>query len=292
VIARSARPHIEPERHGFISHHHRQIYWEYFGRGDREAVCLLNGLAMSTRSWNSFLPFLLDAHDVLLYDFLGQGRSSCEDEPYAIPAFADCLASILDVLNIPRINLMGISYGGFVALEFARLHGRRLRTLILSGILLSHEELFQRYQDLSLRFYRGGRFGFELYTHYMYEKIFAESFLRSAKPHLEPMRERFCELYENRVHCLIRLTEAQLPFFRDLDTNMPAYQAIRTPTLILAGSEDRVILPAVQAKLSTILSNASFATIGGAGHMVYLEQPQRFFGLVKRFIGAQAEVSS
>ena len=105
--------------------------------------------------------------------------------PYFIPRIAGYLARIADDLGIDRFHLMGISYGGFVALDFARQFQDRLHTLTLSGILLSHEVLFQMYQDISLRFYRGGPEIFELYTHYMYEKIFGESFVRAYQDKLD-----------------------------------------------------------------------------------------------------------
>lgn len=269
---------------GFVTAKNRQIYWEYFGRKEREVVCLLNGLAMSTKSWQPFLLRLTEEYDVLLYDYLGQGQSSCKDEPYFIPSFCDHLSLILDTQTIEKIHLMGISYGGFVALDFARLYQERLHTLTLAGILLSHEELFQMYQELSLRFYRAGPEGFTLYTHYMYEKIFGESFVRSAKENLERMREGFHDSYKDRVHSLIRLTEAQVPFFAELDSNLDGYRSIKTPTLIMMGAEDRVILPEVQRKICNIIPNTRFEIITDAGHVVYLEKPEQFFGMLKEFI--------
>ena len=83
---------------------------------------------------------------------------------------------------------MGIWYGGFVGLDYARRYQHRLHTLTVSGILLTHEELFQMYEDISLRFYRGSLEIFELYTHYMYEKIFGEAFVLKCKDKLDGMR--------------------------------------------------------------------------------------------------------
>lgn len=284
MAAHRSRQKIRPTRFGFLQAEQRQIYWEYYGQQDREVVCLLNGLAMSTESWQSFLPLLLDEYDVLLYDYLGQGRSSRENEPYFIPSFCGYLKGILEALSISKIHLMGISYGGFVALDFARLYQERLFTLTISGILLSHEELFRMYQDLSLRFYRAAPEGFELYTHYLYEKIFGESFVRSAKDHLEHMRQNFYDRYQDHVYCLIRLTEAQHPFFASLEENSEGYRRIETPTLLMAGAEDRVILPSVQQKICAILRNARWRAIADAGHVVYLEKPDVFFGNLKAFM--------
>ncbi len=273
---------------GHLSVEGRRIWWERFGRGEREAVCLLNGLAMHTKAWYHFLPELHPRLDVLLYDYVGQGASDSPDEPVTIPELAGELVAILDHLEVERVHLLGVSYGGFVALDFARLHQRRLHTLTLSGVLLSHERLFQMYQDLSLRFYAGGDEAFELYTHYLYEKIFGEDFVRAIDPAaLDHMRRRFLERYRHRVHSLVRLTEAQDPFFDGLDERLAEYRAIETPTLIVAGDQDRAIPIWQQRKLTGILPDTRFELIGGSGHVVYLEKQAAFFELVRRFMEAR-----
>lgn len=282
-------PDLTPDRCGELPLGGRTIHWELFGRGDREVVCLLNGLAMSTRSWYGLLPLLSDELDVLLWDYPGQGESSSEDVPVLIPEIAGFLEGILDHLDLPRVHLMGISYGGFVALEFARLYQDRLHTLTVSGILLSHERLFEMYEDLSLRFYRGGEAAFELYTHYMYEKIFSEAFIRTLTPEqLETMRQRFFDRYAHETHCLIRLTEAQDPFFAALDDNLPGYRAIQTPTLIMAGDQDRAIPAWVQRQLTEILPHTRFELVPDCGHVVYLERAVEFFGALKRFAAGKS----
>lgn len=279
---------LSPDREGFVSEDGHRIHYEYFGRGDREAICLLNGLAMHTKAWYGFLPRLLPELDVILYDYPGQGTSSAADVPYYIPRIAAYLTRIADGLEIGRFHLMGISYGGFVGLDYARQFQERLYTLTLSGILLSREVLFQMYQDISLRFYRGGPEIFELYTHYMYEKIFGESFVQAFRGELEPMRQKFHDRYKDKMHCLVRLTEAQDPFFASLDELRPQYGAIRTPALIMAGAEDRAIPPWVQEKLAGILPNARFERVEDSGHVVYLEKPDAFFGNLLKFTRAKS----
>jgi 3-oxoadipate enol-lactonase len=281
-------PDLVPDRQGQLEQDQHQIHWEYFGRGEREAVVLLNGLAMHTKAWYGFLPRLLPELDVVLYDYPGQGESSARDVPYFIDRVAGYLASILDEIAVERVHLMGISYGGFVGLEFARQFQQRLHTLTLSGILLSHEELFEMYEALSLRFYRSGPLAWELYTHYMYEKIFGESFVRTIGPQLETLRARFHDRYKDQTHALVRLTEAQDPFFASLDERLPGYRAIRTPTLIMAGAEDRAIPPWVQQKLTRVLPETRFELVPDCGHVVYIEKPDLFFGNLLRFAKAKA----
>lgn len=266
----------------------QRIHWEYFGDGSRQAVCLFNGLAMHTKAWYPFLDRLVDAFDVVLYDYPGQGDSSDADRPITIPGMAGYLAAILDELRLDRVHAMGISYGGFVAADFARLHPRRLHTLTLSGILLSHEVLFEMYEALSMRFYRGGPALFDLYTHYMYEKIFGEAFVRAVGDRLEAMRLRFVERYQHRIDALVRLTEAQDPFFAALDANLDGYRAVTVPTLIMPGAEDRVMLPSVQRKMCDIFPNSRWFPIEGSGHVVYLERPDVFWPVLRAFMTSRS----
>ncbi len=278
---------IEPTKTGRLETGAHSIWWEYHGTGNREAVCLLNGLAMHTRAWYSSLPSLLDEYDVILCDFPGQGQSSRGDVPYFIPEMARFLVDIMDMNEVPRIHLVGISYGGFVAMDFARLFQDRLFTLTLSGILLSHERLFEMYQEISLRFYRGTKEEFELYTCYLYEKIFGEPFVtKLGREQLNEMRIRFYERYVNDRHCLIRLTEAQNPFFEGIELYFSDYQSVQTPILLLAGEQDRAIPLWQQKKLLNIFPQSRWETIPESGHVVYLERPDLFFPMVKRFMKA------
>ena len=277
-----------PDRAERLQCDEHTLYWELFGDGTHEIVCLLNGLAMQTPAWYGFLPRLQPDYDVLLWDYPGQGRSSDADVPYHLDRIAAYLVRILDRIGAERIHLVGISYGGFVALEFARQFQERLHTLAVSGILLSRETLFDMYEQLSLRFYAGGPEAFELYTHYMYEKIFGETFVTSAGERLESMRRNFFERYKDRTASLVRLTLAQDPFFSALESRMDAYRAIATPALILAAEEDRVVAPKVQRKIASILPNSRFELITDAGHVAYLERPDVFFGMLRKLFAAKA----
>ncbi len=282
---------IAPDRSGTIQVEAgtRQIYWEYFGQGEKEVVVFLNGLAMLTRSWYRTLPFLYPEYDVLLYDYFGQGGSSQEDEPYFISKFADYLVAAMDEISIDRIHPIGVSYGGFIAAELGRLHQDRLHTLTLSGILLTRETQFQMYQDISLRFYRAPEPAFDIYTQYLYEKIFGEKLARKIYgPAMEDGRLKFYDRYKDRKYCLIRLTEAQDPFFENIDRDPDAYRKVMTPTLILTGEQDRAIPPWQQVKLVDILPNCRQIMLPECGHMTYMERPDIFWPTLRKFFPAKS----
>lgn len=280
---------LEPTQQGHVLLDGHRIHWERFGSGEREAVCLLNGLAMHTKAWYGFVPLVHPEFDVVLYDYLGQGESDKPDEPYSIARLADALALIADELGIARLHVMGISYGGFVALEFARQHRHRLLTLTLSGILLFPEELFEMYEAMSLRFYRLGPEHFGLYTHYLYEKIFGEAFVRRVtREGLEPMRARFEERFRDQIHCLVQLTQAQDPHFAAVEQRLPEYRAVDAPVLVMPGAQDRAIPLWQQRKLLDVFPDSRWLEIPDCGHVAYLEQPQLFFGNLLAFMRARS----
>jgi pimeloyl-ACP methyl ester carboxylesterase len=288
-MAETAR--VAPDRTGFVQVENgtRRVYWEYFGKGEKEVVVLLNGLAMLTRSWYRNIPSLYPEYDVLLYDYFGQGQSSQEDEPYYIPKFCAYLIAIMDELGIDKIHPVGVSYGGFIAADLGRLYQERLHTLTLSGIILTRETLFQMYQDISLMFYRAPEAAFDIYTCYMYEKIFGENFARQAYgENMERTRLKFYVRYRDKTHCLIRLTEAQDPFFAHIDDDPDAYRNILTPTLIFTGEQDRALPPWQQRKLLDILPNSKQIMLPECGHLTYLERPDIFWPTVKRFFAAKS----
>ncbi|MCB9135565.1 MAG: alpha/beta hydrolase [Anaerolineales bacterium] len=277
---------ITPTRSGHIPVENgtRRVYWEYFGEGKKEVVVFLNGLAMLTKSWYRTIPFLHPDYDILLYDYFGQGDSSQEDEPYFINRFADYLIEVMDTAGVDKIHPIGVSYGGFVAAELGRLHQNRLHTLTLSGILLTRETLFQMYQDISLRFYHSTDEVFDIYTQYLYEKTFGENISRKIYGEaMEQGRVKFYERYKDSKHSLIRLTEAQNPFFENIDRDPDAYRNVQTPTLILTGEQDRAIPPWQQAKLLDILPSARQIMLPECGHMTYMERPDLFWPVLRKF---------
>jgi pimeloyl-ACP methyl ester carboxylesterase len=101
------------------------------------------------------------------------------------------------------------------------------------------------------------------------------------------MRQRFVDRYVNRIFSLARLTEAQDPFFDALERNLPGYRAIRTPTLLMPGAEDRANPTYMQRKIADILPDTRWHPIEGSGHVVYLEKPDVFWPTLRAFMTAK-----
>ncbi|MDR2183890.1 MAG: alpha/beta hydrolase, partial [Clostridiales bacterium] len=107
----------------------KQIYVECHGRGAPSVV--LNGIMMSTPSWKPFIPALSAQNRLILLDLLDQGQSGRMTEAYDITIQADVVKCVLDALKIDSANLVGISYGASVAMNFALKYPRHIDKMVL-----------------------------------------------------------------------------------------------------------------------------------------------------------------
>jgi len=274
----------EAVRSGLVQVAGHQYYWERHGVTRRPTLVFLNGMASSTASWSKYVPFVRDTCDVILYDYLGQGRSDAPDESCRIGQFADALDAILNVNAVGGVWLVGASYGGFVALEMLRLHPDKVRGLFLSGVLLERARLFEMYLDLSLRWYRD--LPFEVYPDYLYEKMFSEKYVRAHEDAVEAAKHHMMG-FRDKIYRLVWLMEAQREWLLAVEKCRSEYTGKSIPAFVLAGAQDRLIPPWFQETAASAL-DARFETVPECGHPVYLEQTGLFFDRLLTFVSAQS----
>ena len=74
---------------------------------------------------------LVRAFDVLAYDQRGLGRTSKPNKAYSMADYAEDAAAVLDAVGWERVRVVGVSFGGMVALELALRHPDRVSKLAL-----------------------------------------------------------------------------------------------------------------------------------------------------------------
>ncbi len=105
-----------------IGFHARQL-------GAQPRAVFLHGFGGDLHTWDSMWPLLDDELPALRYDQRGFGQSVESSQP--LFSHADDLLAILGALNIERCDLVGVSMGGAIALNFALDHPERVQKLIL-----------------------------------------------------------------------------------------------------------------------------------------------------------------
>jgi pimeloyl-ACP methyl ester carboxylesterase len=108
-----------------------QIAYERAGTGP--VLLLLHGGISDHREWRRQLDALSDEFTLIAWDAPGCGQSSDPPESFRLPDYADCLAGFITALGLERPHVLGLSFGGGLALEFYRRHPMLPRSLILAS---------------------------------------------------------------------------------------------------------------------------------------------------------------
>lgn len=109
----------------------KNIYYREFGSG--EPIVFLNGLMMTTSSWSHLIKDISKKYRMVLVDLLDQGRSDSYEGEYTVETQADFLDAFLEKLNIDTTHILGVSYGGKVALTYTIKYKDKVKSLILSN---------------------------------------------------------------------------------------------------------------------------------------------------------------
>ena len=109
-----------------------RIAYERAGSGP--PLVLLHGFVGDGRStWSAQLENLSDEFTVVAWDAPGAGRSAAPPDSFRIADYAGCLAGFIGSLRLGRPHLVGLSFGGIVALELFRRRSALPHTLVLAG---------------------------------------------------------------------------------------------------------------------------------------------------------------
>src|SRR5436309_5339649 len=101
------------------------------GNGARPPLLLMNGIGVNLEVLQQFVDALDPAIEVIRFDVPGTGGSPVPILPYR-PAILACLvARMLDQLGYGQVDVLGISWGGGLAQQFAVQRPRRCRRLVL-----------------------------------------------------------------------------------------------------------------------------------------------------------------
>ncbi len=261
-----------------------KIHYEYYGRKDSPVVVINNGVAMETTSWYYFLPPILEKVDVLLWDFRGQGQSSCDDNLYQVEDLADYLKAILEDLEVdPKwVHLVGISFGSLVVTEFLRKYPQMVHKAVLSGVILSNERNYQYQIELGKKIIEQGFM--DIWADSLYAGLFSDNFLKTIESLIPKLKEALFERYKDRKRALYRLLEAEGNYLENIENLYNDFKKIENPLMVIAGEHDRLTPPYVQKKAEKILNLAKYMEFPECGHVVYMERPKEFFSLVVDFI--------
>lgn len=257
---------------GFAKVNGARLYYEMTGEG--EVVVLIHSGFTDLRLWDDQFDFLGKYFKVVRYDIRGFGKSDRPSEPFS--HFED-LKGLLSYLGIEKANLVGVSMGGSIAIDFTLQYPELVQCLVLSGPSLNGYNLNadETTKQVSLA-------GISIAKK-------DENFIQSVEFMLDnPIWRQTDWKARERLKDMFMNTSLEWAL-EDIEiiANPPAserYSKIAKKTLIVIGSEDSHPIKELAEVLELGITNAKKVQIEDTGHLPNLDKADEFNKIVLEFL--------
>jgi poly(3-hydroxyalkanoate) depolymerase len=241
-------------------------------RAEGSPLLIFNGIGASAQILEPLMHGL-DRIRTLTFDLPGIGASPLSPLLRRLPGFARLACEVLDAFDIPRAHVMGISWGGGLAQQFAMQHPDRVDRLVLAATSTGHlmvpgsPAVWMR-MATPLRYLSAG------YLRRVAGDLYGGDFRHD--PHA---RERLVRRmappsllgYLNQLYALAGWT------------SLHWLHRLRQPTLVLAGSDDPIV-PLVNARILAARIPGAELEVLDCGHLFILTRLPRTVELIERFL--------
>ncbi len=254
----------------------KEIYYEIHGSG--KPLVMLNGIMMSCMSWGYFTKELSKNNQLIMVDFLDQGKSSKMEEEYTIDIQAEVIHGLLSHLSIAKADIMGISYGGEVAQIFAIKYKEMVDRLMLFNTTSQTGHWLRNIGDG----WNKATSDPESYYLTTIPIIYSPEFYKKNINWMNNRKELLMKVFADKsfTSSMIRLTNSSANF--DVTDRL---REITAETLVVSGQQDYLTPIEDQAVIANAIPNASHVIIPNCGHGSMYEKPVLFTSLILGFIG-------
>lgn len=259
----------------------------YHDCGAGDPVLLIHGSGPGVTAWANWrltIPALEDRFRVIAPDMAGFGYTDpADDVGFSKKMWVDQLTGLLDLLDIGAVSIVGNSFGGAIALEFARTSPDRCTRIVLMGavgtsfpLTVPLDAVWGYTPSLDAM---GQMLPLFVYDKSMVTEDLVEMRYRaSVRP---TVQERFSKLFP---HPRQRWVDA-------LAQSDEALAGIHHPVLVVHGVDDEVIPYDASVRLANLLPNAELHSIENCGHWVQIEQKDAFNAILRDFLSAPEALS-
>lgn len=240
-------------------------------------LVLLHPLAMSAALWQPVAPALRESVDVIAVDARGHGDSDWDGEPFSVEDMADDLAALLDALQLPVVDIAGLSMGGCTALSFALRHPDRMRRLVLADTTACYGPAGERQRRWEERAQRILAVDRRELLDFQLDRWFTDGF-RAAAPDVVDHAVSVFLGTDSQAHA------AACRALGAFDVEA-ALGDVRAETLVLVGEQDYATPPSMARTLAEGISAARLRVIDACRHMSLIERPE-IWADIARHLGA------
>ena len=251
------------------------------GNSKQPSIVMLHGYSADKNVWLRFARHFVDDYHVIIPDMAGHGDTTfVSGSDYSITAQSQRLSALLNTLNIDQVHIIGNSMGGFISADFSlSFPDRVLTTGLVDPAGVSSPEPSEMQQLLTT-----GYNPFLVERRGQFHTFYA---MTMEKPPWMPtaVLDAMAENYQIR-----RVALAEI--FNDFH-NTPLLETrlanLRSPALLLWGSEDRLIHVSSVDTWRAAIPTLEITVWEGIGHMPMLEIPEESATRYQQFLTKYSE---
>lgn len=259
---------------------HRLYYYAAGTRGAGEPVLFLHGFPTSSYLWNDVVRLMPEGYRLIVLDQLGFGRSDRPDgAAVSVSAHAARVLAVLDVLQVPKVCLVGHDLGGAVA-QWLAVHApdRVTRMALVNSVGL---DAWPRWRTRAARALVGiaRRLPAPLLAGEAYASLLRGFADRDEGRHA---LDHFLRPFAPRGgrDALLAHLAAQRPD----ETATLTLGAVRAPTAIVHGERDPFVAVAISRRLQAAIPGATLEVIGDGSHFLPIDAPDRVAAAVTELL--------
>jgi pimeloyl-ACP methyl ester carboxylesterase len=212
TTATSNAQQIKPTSSGYAPANGTKVYYEVYGEG--KPIVLLHGAYYTIGlNWGELIPELAKTRKVIALELQGHGHTPYSDRKLSRVTLASDVEKVMDYLKVDSADVVGYSFGGQVAYQFAIQSPKRLRKLVIISSVYKSEGWLPEINDV-----------FKI----MKPELFADSPLQVAYDAVAPDKTKWTKFLEQMI------ASAGEPFNMG-DDNIAK---ITAPVLIISGDND------------------------------------------------------
>jgi pimeloyl-ACP methyl ester carboxylesterase len=257
--------------------------------GSGPALLLLHGLACDSSTWLDVIPTLSEHFTVIAPDLLGHGESDKPDADYSLGGYANGMRDLLTVLGIDKVTVVGHSFGGGVAMQFAYQFPDRTERVVLVSTGGLGKDVTPLIRFLTVP---GSSAAIAAATFRPWRSLVGGTMRALSRTPLAATRDldEVARIYESLAdpatrRAVQRVTSHVLNWKGQFVTMTDrSYLARLMPVLVVWGRDDMVIPSKHADNAPTQVSDVH--VLNDSGHFPHKDHPEEFCRLVTAFIEA------
>jgi pimeloyl-ACP methyl ester carboxylesterase len=254
--------------------HLSQYTAQYCEWGEGPPLVLIPGLAGGFELLGPLARLLAAHFRVISYQLRGEDDCFALRRRFGLKDLVDDLAEFLEWHCLETPALLGVSFGGVLALEFAARFPHRLRKLVVQGAGARFERgLLQQVAGMVLARYPLP--SDSPFVNQFFNLLFGSK--QKQGPLFEFVTRQCWQTDQSVMTHRFRLAERF-----SMDGRM---DRIRVPTLLMAGDRDLLVSRRSLADLRDGIADARLVSLAGCGHLAFVTQPERVADEARRFLG-------